>query len=240
MTVLGKVLVFVTTLFALAALSLALWSYAEERDLQGKAKALGAQIAEEKRQNDAVFVELRKLIEENSRGARPMPYDPGDPYGVQTKKMTVAEMKREIEGSRRDNQDRPVVMKDAAGNVTEGLEQHVRDQAQEWQRQSAQLTQLSRQLSILRAEVMALLEEQKTLRETIANAPGGPPLRDTTRAAWSDMANQDNLVTQDRPRLMSSIMQLMSLQQRYEELKKRVEQRQQQKPTSADEVPVVK
>jgi hypothetical protein len=238
MTVLGKLLVFVTTLFALAALSLAFWSYAEERDLEGKAKALGAQIAAEKRQNDAVFVELRKLVEEYARGDRPMPYDPGDPYGARAQKMKVKDMKREIEGSRKDNQGRAIVEKDPSGNVIEGLEQHVADQAQQWQRDSAQLTQMTRRLSSLRAEVMALLEEHKQLRETVANAPAGPPLRDITRGAWSDMASQDNQVAQDRPRLMAQIMQLMSLQQRYEELKKRVEQL--KKPVSADEIPVAK
>lgn len=211
MTVLGKLLVFFTTLFALFALSLALWSYTEDRDLEAKAKHIGADIKQHQVQMDSEFKQLRQLVEENVRGARSMPYDPGDPYGRE-KAKTVKQIKEEIAT----------------------LDKEVATLAQQWERDSTQLTNLSREMRSVREDVTRGLDEQRRLRETIANLPAGPALRDMTRTAWTDMGDTDDLVTRDRPKLMSEVMQLMSLQQRNAELKKRLDQLQ-RKPIHAED-----
>jgi septal ring factor EnvC (AmiA/AmiB activator) len=216
MTVLGKVLVFVTTMFALFALSMAIWSYSEERNLTEQAQRISEEIYKvgppptgEKREIDLQFEQLRTLIQEAAQGSRKMQYDPGDPYAREVNK-TVRQIKDDIRG----------------------LETSIAELTQQWNAVQTELITQVNELSSVRRDVLDGLAEQKRLRETIspdrAVNPQAQPLREVTRGAWSEMVATDRRITENRPTLVSEIMLLMGLQQRHEELKKRLDQLKQQ------------
>lgn len=205
MTVLGKILVFLTTLLALFGLSMAMWSFAEERDLTAKARAISEDIDTQRRQIFLEYQQLQTLLAQAARGDRPMPYDPGDPYGKEPAK-TVSQTRAEVAQ----------------------LEKGVADARQAWNNAQQELIAQILELKRLRDEVRAGLDEQKRLRETItpdrAVNPQALPLREVVRAAWSAMVDSDRRIAEARPTLVSEVMLLMSLQQRHLQLKQRAEQ----------------
>lgn len=215
MTVFGKIMVFVTTLFALFALSLALWSYSEERDLKAHAQRFSDGITEQQKLIDLEYRQLQAIIQESTQGTRVMPYDPGEPFARETKK-TVRQMKEEIVG----------------------LDKTANDLKQDWNKAQEELINEVNTLRQVRDDVRVGLAEQKKLRETITPDktinPQAQPLREVARAAWSAMADSDRRIDEARPTLVSEVMLLMSLQQRFEQLKQRAEQLKQQ-GTSATE-----
>jgi regulator of replication initiation timing len=210
MTVFGKSLVFITVFLSLVGLGFATWAFIDRHDWGKKLQTLKQEITQRNAAAQREGAALWVLLDERDRGNRAMPWD----YSADAADPKQVKL----------NPPKPITVNQAHKEIAK-LEADLVDLYKTTIKLRTQVTNLLNELKAERDKVQAALEEQR-LRELINPEKAGAfkgvrPLIEEMRQATRTVESRQEAI---KPDLFNELVKIALLEQRNEELRRRLQE----------------
>lgn len=197
LTTLGKVFAFATVIIGVAALGVAIFTFADERDFGAEQKTLLDEINAARIRQQQELLALGEVLDELVKGSRPIAFNPDNPLDADAKPKSVAETKKDLEA----------------------LQDEINKEINQRNQLQVDVASLLNDLDRLRTQTREELKTQRELREQIQpETPGARSFRDLigdARVAKEEARRRKDAV---HPVLVAEVMRLMALMRQNETL----------------------